>query len=159
MYCCRLVRMAILIGWIWFCVVILIGISPVIIRDDEHIILWQFGVFFLTAVRKIYLSPLASWMLVVFAIYLCSIHRRAFPGGEHLCAKSFSRVPLSVTLWTVDHQTPLSMGFSRQEYRSGLPCPPPRDLPDQGSNQCLYVSCSGRQFFTTSTTWEALVES
>ena len=35
-----------------------------------------------------------------------------------------------VTLWTVAHQTPLSRGFSRQEYWSGLPCPPPEDLSD-----------------------------
>ena len=32
--------------------------------------------------------------------------------------------------WTVAHQPPLSMGFSRQEYWSGLPCPPPGALPD-----------------------------
>ena len=38
----------------------------------------------------------------------------------------------SVTPWTVDHQAPLSMRFSRQEYWSGLPCPPPEDLPDPG---------------------------
>ena len=34
--------------------------------------------------------------------------------------------------WTVAHQTPPSTGFSRQEYWSGLPCPPPVDLPDPG---------------------------
>ena len=39
---------------------------------------------------------------------------------------------LSATPWTVAHQAPLSMGFSRQEYWSGLPCPPPGDLPDPG---------------------------
>ena len=33
---------------------------------------------------------------------------------------------------TVARQAPLSLGFSRQEYRSGLPCPPPGDLPDPG---------------------------
>ena len=38
----------------------------------------------------------------------------------------------SVTLWTVVHQAPLSMEFSRQEYWSGLPFPPPGDLPDPG---------------------------
>ena len=38
----------------------------------------------------------------------------------------------SATLWTAALQVPLSMGFSRQEYWSGLPCPPPRDLPDPG---------------------------
>jgi len=36
----------------------------------------------------------------------------------------------SASLWTIAHQTPLSMGFSRQEYWSGLPCPPPGNLPD-----------------------------
>ena len=46
----------------------------------------------------------------------------------------FSRVRLFVTLWTVAHQAPLSMGFSRQEYWSGLPCPPPGDPPTQGWN-------------------------
>ena len=43
-----------------------------------------------------------------------------------------SRVRLFVTPWTVARQTSLSMGFSRQEYWSGLPCPPPGDLPNPG---------------------------
>ena len=38
--------------------------------------------------------------------------------------------PTLATLWTVAHQTPLSMGFPRQEYGSGLPFPPPGNLPD-----------------------------
>ena len=38
--------------------------------------------------------------------------------------------PTLVTPWTAVSQAPLSMGFSRQEYWGGLPCPPPRDLPD-----------------------------
>ena len=42
--------------------------------------------------------------------------------------RSFSRVWLFVTLWTVACQAPVSRGFSRQEYSSGLPCPPPGDL-------------------------------
>ena len=44
----------------------------------------------------------------------------------------FSLVQLFATLWTVAHQAPMFMGFSRQEYWSGLSCPPPGDLPDQG---------------------------
>ena len=44
----------------------------------------------------------------------------------------FSCVRLFVTLWTVALQAPLSRGFSRQEYWSGLPCPPPGALPDPG---------------------------
>ena len=45
---------------------------------------------------------------------------------------SCSVVSNSVTPWTVAHQAPLSMEFSRQEYWSGLPCPSPEDLPDPG---------------------------
>ena len=44
----------------------------------------------------------------------------------------FHPVQLFAAQWTVPHQAPLSMGFSRQEYWSGLPCPPPEDLPDPG---------------------------
>ena len=71
----------------------------------------------------------------------------------HACMLSHSsRVQLFATLWTVAHQAPLSMGFSRQEYWSGLPCPPPRNLPDSGIEPEFVMA--GR-FFTTSTTWEA----
>ena len=45
---------------------------------------------------------------------------------------SLSHVQLLVTPWTVVHQAPLSVGFSRQEYWSGLPFPSPGDLPDPG---------------------------
>ena len=49
----------------------------------------------------------------------------------------------------------LSMGFSRQEYQSGLPCPPPEDLPDPGIGPVSLLSpaLAGR-FFTTSVTWK-----
>ena len=45
----------------------------------------------------------------------------------------FSCVWLFVTSWTVACQAPLSMGFCWEEYWSGLPCPPPGDLPDPGT--------------------------
>ena len=48
-----------------------------------------------------------------------------------LCLVTQSCLTL-VTLWTAARQAPLSMGFSRQEYWSGLPCPPPGDLPSPG---------------------------
>ena len=58
----------------------------------------------------------------------------------------FSCVRLVVTLWTVARQTPLSMRLSRQEYWNELPCPPPGDLPHQGSEPAsLNISCIGRQ--------------
>ena len=71
-----------------------------------------------------------------------------------LCVLShLSRVQLFVTLWTVAYQAPLSMGFSRQEYWSGLPCPPSGDLPDPGIKpmSLMSLALAGR-FFTTSTT-------
>ena len=55
--------------------------------------------------------------------------------------KNFSRVQICVTLRTVACQAPLSMGFSRQEYWSGLPCPPPGDLPQpRDQTHISYVS-------------------
>ena len=51
----------------------------------------------------------------------------------HVCVLSlFRSVHLLVTPWTVARPAPLYMGFSRQEHWSGLPCPPPGDLPDSG---------------------------
>ena len=49
----------------------------------------------------------------------------------------FSCVQLLATLWTVALQAPLSVGFSRQEYWSGLPCPPPGAFPAQALNAHL----------------------
>ena len=46
--------------------------------------------------------------------------------------ESLSRVLLFMIPWTVTHQAPLSMEFSREEYRSGLPCPSLGDLSDPG---------------------------
>ena len=63
------------------------------------------------------------------------------------------------TLWTVDHQSPLSMEFSRQEYWNGLLCPPPGDLPDPGIKlTSLMFPALASGFFTTSATWETHTE-
>ena len=58
----------------------------------------------------------------------------SIPGMHTPCmhAKSLSRVQLFVTQWTVACQAPLPMGFSRQEYWGGSPCPPPGDVPHPG---------------------------
>ena len=54
-----------------------------------------------------------------------------FPSDTPLCACLVASVGSdSVTPWPIACQAPLSMGFSRQEYQSGFPCPPPGDLPD-----------------------------
>ena len=73
-------------------------------------------------------------------------------GPSHL-----SRVRLSATTWTVAHWAPLSLGFSRQEYWSGLPGPSPGDLPHPGIEPVsLMPPALAGNFFTTSATWEAL---
>ena len=70
----------------------------------------------------------------------------------------FCHVQLFLVLWTVALQTPLSLGFHRQEYWTGLPCPPPGDLPDPRIEPVSLTSpaLAGR-FFTTSAAWEAPV--
>ena len=65
--------------------------------------------------------------------------------GASLVAKSCQTL---VTLWTVAHQAALSMGFSRQEYWSGLPFPSAGDLPNPGIKPMSPAMDSGR-FFTT----------
>ena len=62
----------------------------------------------------------------------------------------------SVILWTLAHQALLSMGFSRQEYWSGLLCTPLGDLPNPGIELASLMSPAlAGGFFTTSATWEA----
>ena len=64
----------------------------------------------------------------------------------------FSCVQLFETLWTVAQQSPLSMGFSSQEYWSRLPCPPSGDLPDPGMEPAsLMTPALAGGLFTTRT--------
>ena len=73
----------------------------------------------------------------------CSLEEKLDKSSQHIKkqrhyfadkvkVKLISRVQFFVTPWTVAHQAPLSVGFSRQEYWSGLPFPSPGDLPDPG---------------------------
>ena len=73
-----------------------------------------------------------------------------------LLLSHFCHVCLFKTPWTVARQASQSVGFSRQEYWSGFPCPPPGDLPNPGIKPSSPVApeLAGR-FFTTSTVWEA----
>ena len=68
-----------------------------------------------------------------------------------------SVMPDSATPWTAALQAPLSVGFSRQEHWSGLPCPPPGDLPDPGNKPTSLIVSLAVRFFTTSATWEVHV--
>ena len=69
-----------------------------------------------------------------------------------------SRVRLLAIPWTAAYQAPLSMGFSRQGYWSGCPFPSPGDLPNPGIEPVSLMSPAlAGDFFTSSTTWEALI--
>ena len=72
-----------------------------------------------------------------------------------MCACSVTQSCLTLSIRTVAHQVPLSMGFSRQKYWSEFPRPPPGDLPDPRIKPVSLMSpaLAGR-FFPTSTTWE-----
>ena len=67
--------------------------------------------------------------------------------GICVCAQSLSCVRLFTIAWTVAHQAPLSMGLFRQECWSGLPFPPPGDLPKSGTEPASPALAGG--FFTT----------
>ena len=74
----------------------------------------------------------------------------------HMCVLSHFRcIWLFVIPWTVASQAPLSMGFSRQEYWSGLPCPSSGDLPDPGIKPPLLISPAKHQ----SAAWKSTVSS
>ena len=61
-----------------------------------------------------------------------------------------------MTPWTVAHQVPLSMGFSRQKYWSGFPFPSPGDLPNPGTKpRSLTSPALAGEFFMTSATWKS----
>ena len=72
-------------------------------------------------------------------------------------AQLLSHAQFFKTLWTVAHQAPLSMGFSRQEYQSGLPFPPPGNLPNPGIKPASPVApLLAGGFFTTEPTGKPL---
>ena len=68
------------------------------------------------------------------------------------------RVQLFATPWTVAHQAPLSMGFFRHEYCSGLPCPPPGHLPGLGTEPTSLMSPASAGDITTSAPGKAAWE-
>ena len=75
----------------------------------------------------------------------------------HVLASSLSCVPLLVIPWTVAHQDPLPMEFSRQEYWSWVPFPTPGDLLNPRIKPTSLASPAlAGGFFTTSAIWEAL---
>ena len=87
---------------------------------------------------RLYLSNTCNWQMCAFIL------------------NHFSHVQFFVTLWAISHQAPLSRGFSKQEYWSGLPCPPPRESSwPRHWTRVFYASCIGRRVLYTSAAREA----
>ena len=75
-----------------------------------------------------------------------------------MCAKLLQSCPILCDPMTISRQAPLSIGFSRQEYWSGLPCPPPEDLPDpEIEPESLMSPTLAGRFFYTSATWHQVI--
>ena len=86
------------------------------------------------------------------ALNTCPASSQRVNQNQHPCTVLFvclslSCVQLFVTPWAVVHKIPLSMGFFRQAYWSGLSCPPPGDLPDPGIKPKSLTSVLAREFF------------
>ena len=79
-----------------------------------------------SSVHAILQTRVLEWVAIPFS------RGSSWPRKVKVKVNSLSRVWLFATPWTVAHQAPPSMGFSRQEYWSGLPFPSPRDRPDPG---------------------------
>ena len=85
-------------------------------QTNTHIHLFTAGLFMITKRGKQFKCPLNEWMdKHMMCVYVCSLAQSC---------------PLFVTPWTVIRQTPLFMGVFWREHWSGLPFPPPWDLPD-----------------------------
>ena len=105
-------------------------------------------------------NPSGGWLYLSWSastLILSSFHVSSpMPWTYISCAvlSSYSYVWFFVTPWTVAHQAPLSIWFSREEYWSGLPCPPPGNLPDPGINSKSLMSPALPGRFFTSGTWQ-----
>ena len=100
-----------------------------------------------------------SW-LTMFQVYskVIQLHTHTHTHTLFHYVLRCSVVSHSAIPWTVAHQASLSMGFSRQEYSSGLACSPQRILPNPGIELACFMSPAWEgRFFTTSITWEALL--
>ena len=105
------------------------------------------GVGSLSLLQRIFPTQELNWGLLHCRQTLYQLNYQGSPQvlisylfSTFVHAKSFSHVWLFATLWPVACQAPLSMGFSRQEHQSGLPCPLPGDLPNPGTEPVSLMS-------------------
>ena len=133
------------------CLIVLLIFIPLVTNDVEYLFVCAYCLFIYSLWRNV-----CSYPLFIFHLsYLSLLFWILAP--YHMCRAVLSHCSqLCVTLWTIACQAPLSMGFSQQEYWSGLLCPPPGDLPKLGIKPVSLMSPAlVGGFFATSTTWEA----
>ena len=102
-----------------------------------------------SSVHGSFQTRVLEWIVIAFSLLPLQLSKLNIPVSL-LCAQLLFCVQPFMALWTVAHQGPLSLGFFRQEYWSGLPFPSPRDLCDRPRDQIFVfcVSCICRQIFT-----------
>ena len=113
-----------------------------------------FSIFLVPTLSSPPISTSSIFPVYFSRVSLCSTSTNTL---TYACVQlsHFSCVWLFATLWAVAHQAPLSMGFPKQKYWSGLPCPP-ADLPESGSEpESLKSPALAGRFLTTSAPWEA----
>ena len=129
------------------------GTVQSLVREIRSHMLLCLAKFFkkLRCFYRLFLSLFLPPFLAPFLLFLIS---KEFPNKfqsscHFIPAQLCGRVPLFAVPWTIFHQAPLSMGFSRQEYWSGLPFPPPGDPPDPGIEPISLMSpvLAGRSFY------------
>ena len=103
----------------FYCCILKFDGSFFLFFDSSNLFLGTYIVFFFFAI--------VFFPLLILPLYMCQVT---------------SVMSDSVTLWTVVHQSHLSMGFSSQEHWNGLPCPPPGDLPDPGIELWVFLIIS-----------------
>ena len=131
--------------WLW----------AAIIRKWQQFISWcsECGINSKTNQQNLVAADLCFALYLCFALLCFALLMLCF---DYALLSSFSHVQLFTDLWTVVCQTLLSMGFLRQEYWSGSPCPSPGDFPNPGIQPMFLISPALIDgFFTTSITWDA----
>ena len=126
--------------------------SALYLKEREEMDLWFFFGYKCEPLRGLIQWSFQMTLLDIFLLkvlitsmaYKCNLFSLLEDLKDVRVLSHFRCVQFFATLWTVAYQAPLSRRFSRQEYWSGLPCPPPGDLPTQGSNRISYVPYSFR---------------
>ena len=110
-----------------------------------------------SSVHGIFQEGVLEWGAIAFSRWAVLFNLHVACVCVCVCVVSrFSSFQLCATLWSVAHQASLPMGFCRREYWSGLPCPPPGDLPNPGIKpESLMSPALAGRFFTTRATREA----